>query len=160
MERDSGVWSCLLDDRGEVVGKYVFLSVEEEGRKGLKILQEDGLDVVAAPGRGVELVCHTNVRPGKDEDRPRCIWYSPYGSKYDIVGRSVIAYVICICTISLLVTAKLTRTTMMVSTSEEMLIGETVESKFLEWREDTREPGDAGENVFSSTVVQYYRRGS
>ena len=70
---DEGVWNCVIES--------------DAAHDAPKILMKEGTVVQATEGEETSLICPTSIRPRNNKDRPTCIWFTPSGRKYDIIGR-------------------------------------------------------------------------
>ena len=85
---DEGVWKCNMESDFEKRQPSTrFLFVDIGGKDGPEILLKDNIVVDAKEGEEAALVCPTSIRPIGSNNRPTCIWFSPQGVKYDIIGR-------------------------------------------------------------------------
>ena len=85
---DQGVWNCVIkDDERNSKAKTKFIFVDIGGKDGPEILLNDNIVVEAVEGEETSMICPTSIRPRSNKDRPTCIWVSPTGRKYDIIGR-------------------------------------------------------------------------
>ena len=85
---DEGAWNCVIEsDEGNDASNTKFIFVNIGGRDGPEILLKENTVVMANEFEEASLVCPTSIRPRTNKDRPTCIWFSPSGKKYDIIGR-------------------------------------------------------------------------
>ena len=85
---DQGVWNCVVkadNEDGDPKTKFIFVDIG--GTEGPEILKKDNTVEEAVEDEEISLICPTSIRPSSPKTRPTCIWVSPSGLEFDIVGR-------------------------------------------------------------------------